>query len=217
MLLSHLHLVRHSLLPCQDRLYHSFFDALSIVDSSSRGTTKRRQTLHLIMSKEASYAANEANAPKAETEPSVTGGLLERNISNQGLESGSSTPSKGRVPDGRRRESRYNHAVTNWWAIELSCWSLATLSVIILIVVLASFDGRSLRDWRSGITINTVVNVISQIGQTAAIVPVAESISQMKWIWYRQASRPVSDMVHFDDVSRKPISTLLLVWKHPKM
>lgn len=168
------------------------------------------------MSKEAPYVANESELPRADAEPFVTGGLLEGN-SNQGLDSGSSTPNKDRGLDDSRRESRYDHAVTNWWAIELSCWLIATLSVIVLIVVLASFDGRLLKDWRSGITINTVVNVISQIGQTAAIVPVAESISQMKWIWYREGSRPVSDMVHFDDASRKPISTLLLVWKHPKM
>lgn len=85
---------------------------------------------------------------------------------------------------------------------------------------------RPLEDWRSGITINTVVSVLSTIGQTAILLPVTSSISQLKWIWYAKdietgheddrTGNRLSDMEDFDKASRGPIDCLLLVWKRPK-
>ena len=105
--------------------------------------------------------------------------------------------------------------ITGSWGLELLCWVVAALSLAVIIVVLAIFNGQPLSNWHSGITVNALINVISTVGQTSILGPVAESISQLKWIWYRRG-QPVGDMEDFDKASRGPIDSLLLIVKRPK-
>lgn len=101
------------------------------------------------------------------------------------------------------------------WTLEILCWLLALLSLVIILIVLGIFNGQPLQNWHSGLSLNTLINVVSQIAQTALFVPVAASISQMKWIWYSKI-RPVGEMENFDKASRGPMDSLWLITKHPK-
>ena len=112
--------------------------------------------------------------------------------------------------------SLFTRAFTSSWGFEFLCWLLAAASLVVIIIVLAIFNGVPLANWHSSITLNTLVNVLSTIGQIAILVPVAESISQLKWLWYRR-SRAIGDMEAFDEASRGPISSIWLVLKRPKM
>ncbi|KAL9041872.1 MAG: hypothetical protein Q9214_003960 [Letrouitia sp. 1 TL-2023] len=100
------------------------------------------------------------------------------------------------------------------WAQELLCWLLALISLLVIIIVVAIFNGQPLQKWHSGLTLNTLINVVSQIAQTAVIVPVAASISQLKWIWFHK-KKAIGDMKPFDEASRGPISSIMLILKHP--
>lgn len=101
-------------------------------------------------------------------------------------------------PPSTSWSSLSTRAITNWWGFEFLCWLLAAVSLIVIIIVFAISNGAPLANWHSGITIN--INVPSTIGQTAILVPVAESISQLKWLWYRR-SRAIGDMEAFDEAS----------------
>jgi hypothetical protein len=57
--------------------------------------------------------------------------------------------------------------------------------------------------WPSGISLNTVVAVFSAIMKAALIMPVAEGISQLKFLWFRR-NRPLADLEDFDNASRGP-------------
>ena len=57
---------------------------------------------------------------------------------------------------------------------------LAMLSTVIILVVLAVFRKQPISHWHSNITLNTLVNVVSQIAQTAILVAVAACISHLK-------------------------------------
>jgi hypothetical protein len=109
----------------------------------------------------------------------------------------------------------FTRIFSDTWTLEILCWFLALLSIIIIVIVLRVFNGQSLQKWHSGLSLNTVINVVSQIAQTAVFVPVAASISQMKWIWYSKI-RPVGEMEDFDKASRGPMDSLWLITKHPK-
>lgn len=87
--------------------------------------------------------------------------------------------------------------------------------MVIIFIVLGIFNDQPLRSWHSGLSLNTLINVVSQIAQTAVFVPVAASISQMKWIWYSK-SKPVEEIEDFDKASRGPMDSLWLITKHPK-
>ena len=114
------------------------------------------------------------------------------------------------------RQSFHDRIFTKTWALELLCWFLALISLLVIIIVVEVFNGHPLQDWHSGLTLNTLINVVSQIAQTAVFVPVASSISQMKWIWFEKGEkRAIRDIEPFDKASRGPIDSLRLISNHP--
>ena len=100
------------------------------------------------------------------------------------------------------------------WFGELLAWLLAALSITIVAIMLMAFKDKKLSGWHSHITINTMINFLSQFAQTALLIPLASSISQLKWIHYQQ-TRPLSNFDDFDKASRQPIDNFILLWKHP--
>lgn len=114
-----------------------------------------------------------------------------------------------------KKQPLFTRIFSDTWTLEILCWLLALISLVIILIVLGIFNGQPLQNWNSGLTLNTLINVVSQIAQTAVFVPVAASISQMKWIWHSR-TRPVGEMEDFDKASRGPLDSLWLVAKHPR-
>jgi Protein of unknown function (DUF3176) len=53
------------------------------------------------------------------------------------------------------------------------------------------------------LTINTLISVYIVILKAALLLVAAEGLSQLKWTWFG-VSRPLMDLVSFDDASRGP-------------
>ncbi|KAI9723508.1 MAG: hypothetical protein M1835_003929, partial [Candelina submexicana] len=70
-----------------------------------------------------------------------------------------------------RKKSFYNRLDTSSWSLEILSWLLAAVSLAVLIIVLASFRGKPLSQWHSGITPNTVLTMLTTLGATALIFP----------------------------------------------
>lgn len=83
------------------------------------------------------------------------------------------------------------------WALEVLAWCFAAVTLVILIAVLAVFNRKPQRQWHSGITVNTLVNVLTTIASTALIFPVASSIAQLRWLWLRKKKQSVADFESF--------------------
>lgn len=113
------------------------------------------------------------------------------------------------------KQSLYTRIFDESWGFEILLWIVALLSLVVILITLGIFHNQPLQNWHSGLTANTLLNVLSQIAQTAVFVPVASSISQLKWIWYDK-SRAIGEMEDFDNASRGPIDSLRLILKRPK-
>jgi hypothetical protein len=85
---------------------------------------------------------------------------------------------------------------------------------VAVVGVLISFDGKSLSTWDFvfNININTIIAVLSALSRTALLMPVASCISQLKWIHIIGASRRLYDIQMFDDASRGPWGSVVLIW-----
>ena len=99
---------------------------------------------------------------------------------------------------------------TDWWLWELLSWLTSAASITALVVVLSIHNGRPLPQWPLGITLNTFISLIATLAKASAIVPVAESIGQLKWLWFKQ-QRKLFDFQAFDDASRGPWGSLQLL------
>ena len=130
------------------------------------------------------------------------------------------------LSDQRPRRKMYDRASVDGWGWELLAWLLAAISLIALVIIFAVFRNKALAQWKSNITPNTVVSILSQIGQSAILAPVTVCICQSGWLYMAGSGRIVpsffksrnphlADMQAYDDGSRGPISSLFLLWKHP--
>lgn len=111
----------------------------------------------------------------------------------------------------------YNRIFEESWVAEILALCIAALATVIMIIILAIFKDKPLTQWHSRVTINTLVSFVSQAAQTALLLPVASSISQMKWIHFQRKRKPLGDMEDFDKASRQIFNSLFLVFKLPKM
>ena len=129
------------------------------------------------------------------------------------------SPGNPSQPNERNQRSNYAlnaRTLTTWWGFEFLAWLLATLSTVIILIVLAIFRNQPVSHWHSNITLNTVVNVVSQIAQTAILVPVAACISQVKWLWVRKEAN-LQDMEDINEASAGPFSSVFLLRKRREM
>ncbi|CAG9984881.1 unnamed protein product, partial [Clonostachys byssicola] len=97
------------------------------------------------------------------------------------------------------------------WAPELIWAFLSIMVFIALVITLRQYDKRPVPEWRFGLTLNTVVAFLSTICRSMTVVPISEGLSQLKWNWIATRRRPLWDLYTFDQASRGPIGSLLLM------
>lgn len=79
--------------------------------------------------------------------------------------------------------------------------------------MLRMYNGQPLPTWPYFITLNSLLQVFATIGQMAMMSPVVECISQLKWIWFIRKSQRLTEFDAFDDASRGPTGSLILLGK----
>ncbi|EAT86306.2 hypothetical protein SNOG_06475 [Parastagonospora nodorum SN15] len=84
-----------------------------------------------------------------------------------------------------------------------------------IIAALAVLQDQPASRWplnKAGLTLNAFVSILSRIAGAALLLPVAEALGQLKWIWFiRGDSKKMWDFEMFDNASRGPWGALLLL------
>ncbi|TQN69467.1 hypothetical protein CSHISOI_06108 [Colletotrichum shisoi] len=128
------------------------------------------------------------------------------------------TPGRAETKSGLSyKESPLVHTEEQPWSTSLRGWVpellwcvVSTASVAALAGVLSRFDGQPLPEWPLGLTLNTLIAFLATLARAAFVIPVSESISQLKWLWYRE-ERPLKDFQDFDSASRGPWGSIQLL------
>ncbi|KAJ4295088.1 hypothetical protein N0V90_007097 [Kalmusia sp. IMI 367209] len=97
-----------------------------------------------------------------------------------------------------------------WW--EVAAVIIAVTSTGAIIAVLRYASGKAVLDWSFSIQPASLVAIFSTIAKSALVVPLAASLSQLKWRYFERP-RTLSHMQDFDDASRGPMGAMLLLWK----
>jgi Protein of unknown function (DUF3176) len=121
-------------------------------------------------------------------------------------------------PDPARGQS----LVERWWLWELSAWLVCTAALLGMAGFLAPADQKPVPKWVvSGtirgytlgfsISINSVLSIFSTVVKSAVMIPVAASISQLKWLWFSDGHK-LSDFQRFEAAKSGPLGAVLLLW-----
>ncbi|KAJ5740281.1 hypothetical protein N7493_000153 [Penicillium malachiteum] len=138
-----------------------------------------------------------------------------------------STPSAQVTDEQPRKEAKYaalealkyppwHHRI--YWSAEVLASFLCLSSFSILIVILHHYDGISATAWPSGdLTLNGLVAVLATMTRAALSALISSTLSQGKWLWFAgeedgQRKRRLRDIDVFDQASRGPLGSLMLLW-----
>ncbi|CAL3969892.1 unnamed protein product [Diplocarpon coronariae] len=98
----------------------------------------------------------------------------------------------------------------NWkWEL-LSLFGTAS-ALVAIIIVLVHYNGKPSPSWPYEITLNTLVSVFSTLLKALMMLTVAECISQLKWIWFKNP-RSLADLTTFENASRGPWGSVNLLF-----
>ncbi|KAI0608297.1 DUF3176 domain-containing protein [Pyrenophora tritici-repentis] len=103
------------------------------------------------------------------------------------------------------------------WLLEILSWAFSALCMAAVIGVLISYKDDPLSNWsladKTGLTLNAYISILSKMAGAALILPVSEALGQLKWSWFQQNSKQMWDFEIFDNASRGPWGSLLLLMR----
>lgn len=114
-----------------------------------------------------------------------------------------------------RRGPRFNIlSILQDWIWEFGSAGLSLVCLLAVVIFLFVFQDKPLSRWnvRLDITPNTLVSFLSTLSRASLLLPIASSISQLKWIHAASAPNYLSDIEVFDAASRGPWGALTLLW-----
>jgi hypothetical protein len=101
------------------------------------------------------------------------------------------------------------------WLLEILSWLFSALCMAVIIGVLIYLKNDPLSKWslaeKTGLTLNTFISILSKMAGAALILPVSEALGQLKWSWFLENSKQIWDFEIFDNASRGPWGSLLLL------
>ncbi|KAL4915650.1 hypothetical protein BDW62DRAFT_219218 [Aspergillus aurantiobrunneus] len=98
--------------------------------------------------------------------------------------------------------------LTGWDKLGLG---LALAILIAIIVILRVYNGKQQPSWK-WISLNTLLSWLSTVGKGCIVFPLSTGLSQLKWVWFSQRKRPLSDLRVFDNASRGIYGSAELLW-----
>lgn len=112
----------------------------------------------------------------------------------------------------RKSSNLDDSCIQRLWLWEALSIAVAALALVAIIITLVLRQDRPLPKWPSAITINALIAVFTAVFKACLMMPIAEGIGQLKWLWY-QKSRSLRHMEQWDLASRGSLShRLSLLW-----
>jgi hypothetical protein len=114
---------------------------------------------------------------------------------------------------------RYAQILSNTWLWELACLLFSVACLVSLVAILQTYNGQPNPQLSYGLTLNTIISILTTASKSSLIVTVTACISQLKWQWFHAENAPrgrdLLDLQLFDCASRGPWgSSVLLIKSH---
>ncbi|CAI6331202.1 unnamed protein product [Periconia digitata] len=121
------------------------------------------------------------------------------------------------ITNGKRGfTTALSHTEDNW-LVEIICVALGAVFIAVLCLVLHAYDGEIAPTlgsaFGSSLTLNTIVAIIAAAAKLLLVLPVAECLGQLRWIWFARGNRHLNDFDAFDRAVRGSIwSAFEVLW-----
>ncbi|CAI7654037.1 unnamed protein product [Penicillium glandicola] len=94
---------------------------------------------------------------------------------------------------------------------EILAMILSTGLLLAIVVILNNYNHHPQPIWEY-VSLNSIISWISTIAKACVLFSLSEGLGQLKWIWFTQKRRPMSDLRTFDSASRGIYGCAELIW-----
>lgn len=98
------------------------------------------------------------------------------------------------------------------WGLEVSALAGALGIAGAMVGLLARFNSQRVFEW-NGITLNTIISILSVVMKALLLFSAAECIGQWKWILLHRSRTSLIDFERIDQASRGPLGCFNLTWR----
>jgi hypothetical protein len=108
---------------------------------------------------------------------------------------------------------RYNSSrnVIKRWLLEIISWWISALCMGAIIGLSVHYRDGRIPNWPGNLTLNALIAILSKVSGAALLLPVSEALGQLKWSWFQDDSKKMWDFEIFDNASRGPWGSILLL------
>lgn len=104
------------------------------------------------------------------------------------------------------------HVSKDYWAWELFGVLGSAAIFIGIAIILDRFDGKRQPSWEH-VSLNSLISWLTTAAKFFVLVPITLSLGQLKWVWFAEKERPLSDLEEFDSASRGIFGSARLLWR----
>ena len=134
------------------------------------------------------------------------------------------------------RKSRFSVNTEEWWLWEAFGIVGSLVALVGLIALVAALDNKPLPKWSQAqtfcaptrltehlpgrksycgtvtVSVNSIIAWLSTGAKMCVLIPISSCLGQLKWIWFSEQERSLSDLNKFDSAARVLIGSLTLAW-----
>lgn len=100
------------------------------------------------------------------------------------------------------------------WTPEILVAIFSIGCLVAIVAVLAAFNGRRNPRLSFGITLNSIISILSTAAKSSLMFGIASAIGQCKWDWFDNETRyrALRDLEHIDEASRGPLGAFRMLF-----
>ncbi|KAJ5381158.1 uncharacterized protein N7496_003586 [Penicillium cataractarum] len=111
----------------------------------------------------------------------------------------------------KKAEESISKLLSTLFIWEILAMILSSASLIGIVVVLRCYNHHPQPTWNN-LSLNTVISWLSTIAKGCVLFSISEGLGQLKWVWFAQKRRQLSDLRAFDAASRGLTGSAGLIW-----
>jgi Protein of unknown function (DUF3176) len=116
-----------------------------------------------------------------------------------------------------RLKSKHRHRLqwlmSDSWALECLAISISILALVGIAIMLGVYNRKPLSSWSHVISLNTALSTLGTVMKGFMMIPIGSCLGQLKWLWYAKDKRTLHDFQIFDQASRGPWGSTMLLFR----
>jgi hypothetical protein len=106
------------------------------------------------------------------------------------------------------KPSTISRLLLDTWTCEIVATTFSIGCLVAITAVVGAYDGKRIPQLASGLTLNTIISVLSTVARSSLVFVVSAAVGQLKRCWLKRSARQVRDIQAMDEASRGPLGAI---------